>query len=181
VANNYDYEIGYNYRYAKYTQQLNEVLEVFPELLDDVKFANLSSKYTSKLKDYFKAIWGEYEISGETIPLEKLRIKNCCVTYIPSYEAKIKTLDELLTNDFITSYKGFKSTTKEDAKDYDLPRKTTTENTPSNHNTSINDNETTYINNVELVKQVEEISNLIEELIKELVYKFSPCFLDIYG
>ena len=77
-----------NYRmYAKYTTCLYNVLEDYPNLLDNLVMS--TTERTQKFKEMFIAKWFNFEIGLETIGLFKIYIENRFKTKLDYYEQKL--------------------------------------------------------------------------------------------
>lgn len=84
--------------YAKYTSCLYNVLDDYPNLLENLTMS--TEERTTRFKDTFVAMWFNYEIGLETIGLFKLtleqrfnRYKNYYEELLDTYETNINFLD----------------------------------------------------------------------------------------
>lgn len=135
---------------AVYTMCYKDVLEIAPSLLDDIVWD--TTEHTDKLKEMIYAKFFNYEISGETIPEQKLFMKAKFDEYkdyyselLSAYEHEIEWLDGIITSE---EYSGSNENTKtftprskyqttdtpavvNTTEEYDLPRSASSENRPS--------------------------------------------------
>lgn len=174
-------------RYATYTIVFKNLLDLDPGFIwGDLQLD--TEEHTNKFRQMFIAIWGVYEIGGETIPqfkdFVKLRFdeyKDYYIEKINAYETQINMLDgmketysETITNDGTNN-----------SAIIDLPNKQTTKEYISNkQNTKIDNTETrTYsrTGGINVIKLKEDYLKLLQNIFKEFVDKFDTCFIQIFS
>lgn len=172
--------------YAKYTSCLYNILEDYPNLLENLVLS--TEERTNKFKEMFISKFFNYESGCETIGLLKITIENLFKSYKDYYE---EMLDVYETK--INYLEGIKSTTTIDRTDNNsynnsvttLPRVTGSKSIPSNKSegtenraNSITETKTGNVNVIDLrTGYMKQIRNLYEEF----VMKFKPCFCQLFN
>lgn len=140
---------------AVYTICYKDALELSPTLLDDIVWD--TGEHTEKLKDMIYAKFFNYEISGETLPEQKLfmtakfnEYKDYYAELLQAYEAEIEWLDGIITSESASNSNNVTKTftprvkykTEETPEvvstndTFDLPRSASSENRPSERRVS---------------------------------------------
>lgn len=140
---------------AIYTMSYKDALDNAPTLLDDIVWDTM--EHTEKLKEMIYAKFFNYEISGETLPEQKVfmtakfnEYKDYYAEMLNAYEREISWLDGIISSETSSETSGNTKTFTPRAKykttdtpgvvntteDYDLPRSTSSENRPSSKRVS---------------------------------------------
>lgn len=192
-------------RYAKYTMVFSDVLDLFPDTLNDMALD--TEEHTKRFQDMLKAKYYNYEIAGETYGefLEMLnsrfaQYKDYYIEFINAYETKINMLDGRKTTRSVTESRTRKANGSNDGRNTtnetytDLPRSTPSQERPTNKTETSTQPHSEYTDNSSdevtreasitgLDPQVElkkKYLDLIKNVYREFTEAMKPCFLTIF-
>lgn len=186
--------ITINKDYAVATLTLFDALDLYPDLLDNLKLNN--EEQTNKFIEMFKSKYNFYEIGGETIPLFKRFIEDTFDTFKDYYQQLINEYEKEFNylDGYIESYESEYSY-KDDSdisrnNDFiDLPNKITTNEYITNKERFSTDflsnrtgtNKNTKKGNVNILEQKKKYLDYIRNLYSEFADKFKTCFVLVYN
>ena len=172
------------FRYAKYTIQLVDAMNIDETLLEGLTFDN--PKYTEEFIRVFVALYEIYEIGGETIPEFKQFINNKFKIWKDYYTEKLDTYFteiNFLESNFFKSNSTRTGSYSSNNQDYAFPNQVTTKRYLTDEKEGSNSEEIsdvrneTYGNLIELRRQY---LDAIQNIYLEFANKFQTCFIMLF-